>query len=52
MACQSYFIVLTICTQNAWNLYRLRPSVGLAQAHPSQDVITYNIKDVVIILHK
>ena len=27
-------------------------SVGLAQAHPNQDVIIYNIKDIEIVLHK
>ena len=36
MACQSYFIVLTVCTCDARNIHRLRPSVGLAQTCPNK----------------
>ena len=38
MACQLYFIVLTVRTHNVQNVHRLLPSVGLTQAHPNQEI--------------
>ena len=37
MPCQSYFIVLTVCTHNTCNIYRLPPSVRLTHFHPNKN---------------
>ena len=37
MSCQSYFIVLTVCTHNTFNVYRLPPSVRLSHFHPNKN---------------
>ena len=39
MACQLYFIVLTVHTRDLQNVHRLLPSVGLTQVAPIKELI-------------